>query len=135
MSDVAPMQQDLASGWLDDPSEQIDQRRLAGAVRPDQRLPGTGLNHERHIVGRDQGAEMTHEAARFQRRSAHAAPRRVTRGATRATSRRGAAAIRSRPASTRMTNASPIQNSQYSGVAAEITSLSTMNAAAPMSPP
>ena len=45
----------------------------------------------------------------------------------------GAVAIRSRPASTSMTKASPIQNSQYSGVAAEITSLRTMNAAAPMS--
>src|SRR6201986_659803 len=135
MRDVAPLQPDLAGGRLDYPGEQIDQRRLAGAVRSDQRLPGAGLKRERHVVGRDQGAEMTHEAARLERRRAHAAPRPATRGATRAISRRSAAAIRSRPASTRMTKAIPTQNPQYPGAAAETPSLSTMNAAAPIRPP
>src|ERR1700677_1026900 len=135
MRNIAPLEPDLARGRRENPGEEIDERRLAGAVRSDQGLPGPGLNRERHIVGRDQSAEMTYEAARFQRRSAHATPRRLARGARRTTSRRGAEAMRSRPASTRMTKASPIQNSQYSGVAAEITSLSTMNAAAPISPP
>src|SRR3984885_12899564 len=135
MCDVAPRQPDLACGWLDHPGEKVDQRRLAGPVGSDQRLPGAGLNRERHIVGRGQRAEMPREATRLQRWSGHAAPRLAARGVTRAISRRGVAAIRSRPASTSMTKASPIQNSQYSGVAAEITSLSTMNAAAPTSPP
>src|ERR1700677_1222358 len=135
MRNIAPLEPDLPRGRRENPGEEIDERRLAGAVWSDQGLPGAGLNRERHIVGRDQGTETALEATRLERRSAHTIPRRAARGATRAMSRRGAAAIRSRPASTRMTKASPIQNSQYSGVAAEITSLNTMNAAAPMIPP
>ena len=46
MRDVAPLQQNLADGRLEDPREEIDQRRLAGAVRSDERLPGAGLNRE-----------------------------------------------------------------------------------------
>src|ERR1700722_4077106 len=135
MRDVAPRQPDLACGRFDHAGEKSDQRRLAGPVGSDQRLPGAGLNRERHIVGRGQGAETAYEAARLERRSAHAAPRPAARGGARAISPQGPAAIRSRPASTRMTKASPIQNSQYSGVAPEIASLSTMNAAAPIGPP
>jgi hypothetical protein len=46
MRDLAPLQQDLAGGRLENPCEEINQRGLAGAVRPDQRLPRAGLNRE-----------------------------------------------------------------------------------------
>src|ERR1700678_4052172 len=108
MRNIAPLEPALARGRRENPGEEIDERRLAGAVRSDQGLPGAGLNRERHVVGRNQGAETAYEAARMERRSAHAIRRRAARGARRTTSRRGAAAIRSRPASTRMTKASPI---------------------------
>ena len=135
MRNIVTLKENLTRGRLDHPSQEIDQRRLAGPVRSDQRLSGARLNRERHTVGRDQRAEMTREATRLERRSAHAAPRPTRRGAANVTSRFGAPAIRSLPASTRMTKANPIQNSQYSGVAAEITSRSTMSAAAPIRPP
>ena len=86
MRNVATLQENLACGRLDHPGQEIDQRRLAGAVWADQRLTGAGPNRERHIVGRDQRAEMAREAARLQRRRAHATPRPAARGATRAIS-------------------------------------------------
>src|SRR5262249_34138825 len=51
---------------------QIDQRGLAGAVRPDQRIAFAGRKIERNVLGDDERAEALVKAARGERRRAHA---------------------------------------------------------------
>ena len=133
--DVFAFQEDRACARLDDPREQIDQRRLAGAVGTDQRLARAGLNRERDVVRCDQAAKSAHEAARLQRGSAHAASSHAAGRFSRSSSHRTRSPKRSRPTRTSTTSSAPIQNSQYSGVALDMTSLSTMKIAAPMIPP
>src|SRR5262249_15199044 len=62
---------------------QIDQRGLAGAVRPDQRIALAGRQIERDIARNDERAEALVQAARRQRRDAHARlrPQRTRRAA------------------------------------------------------
>ena len=133
--DVAALENDLTLGRLDDPGQKIDQRRLARAVGADQRPARARRQAEGHVVGGEQGAETPRESPRLERRRAHAAPRPAVPGMTSEAARTTASRTRSRPISTSATRSAPIQNSQYSGVAAEITSRSTMNIAAPIRPP
>src|SRR5271166_3937127 len=132
---AAALQEHFAGGRRDDAGQEIDQGRLAGAVRPDQRLARARLDAEGHLVGRGERAEELDQSARLERRPAHAASPRTGFRVRIAAPRRTKPLIRSRPVSTRTTRSAPIQNSQYSGVAAEMTSLNTMNTAAPMTPP
>src|SRR5208337_1887823 len=122
---VAALQEDLPLGRLDDASQEVDQRRLAGAVGADQRLARAGRNAEGHAVGREQRPELFYEAARFERRACHAASPRTGLKDKTEPARPAKSQIRTRPINTSATSSAPIQNSQYSGVAAEMTSRRT----------
>ncbi len=87
--DVAPFEEDRALGRLDHAGQQIDQRRLAGAVGADQRLARAGLraqNDTLSVASRAPNCLM--QAARLESRAAHAASPRSglgTNGGGRAT--------------------------------------------------
>ena len=98
-----PSQKNPALGRLDHAGQEIDQRRLAGAVGADQRLPGAGRERERDVVGREQGAELPDEPARFQSRTGHAAaPRAAVSRGPRSERARTRSCSRSRPTRTRI---------------------------------
>ena len=73
--DVLARQQDSAGGGRQHAGQQVDEGRLAGAVRPDQRLARAALEAEGDVVGGDDAAEALAEAQGFER-GAH---RRTTR--------------------------------------------------------
>ena len=62
--DVVAVEQDRPGGRLENAGEQVDQRRLAGAVRADQGVAGAARELERDVVGRRQAAEALDERAR-----------------------------------------------------------------------
>ena len=57
IGDVLAVEQDASAARLHHAGEQIDQRGLAGAVRPDQSVAGALLDAQRHIVGGDDAGE------------------------------------------------------------------------------
>ena len=65
--DVAVFKQNLPLARLDDSRQEIDERRLAGAVRPDQRVTRASLQNEGHFVRGEQRAEPLDEPSRLQR--------------------------------------------------------------------
>ncbi len=132
--DVLAGEDDRALARLEHAGQQIDQRRLAGAVGADQRVARAGLERQRHVVGDREAAETPEQAARLQRR-AHGAASRRGAGRSRRASRFSAASTRSRPTVTSATSIRPIQNSQYSGVAPASASRKPMKIAAPINPP
>ncbi len=71
--DIGPLKQDGAAVRLQHAGQQIDDRGLAGAVRPDQRVARTGRDLQREIAGDFQAAELFLEPDGFQR-NAHDAP-------------------------------------------------------------
>ena len=79
-------QEHVARGRRERAGQQVDERRLAGAVRPDQRVPRAVRKGERDVAVRAECAELLREPRRAQRgrhvlahaarsRSASAAPR------------------------------------------------------------
>ena len=124
--DVVAVEEDGPGGRLENAGEQVDQRRLAGAVRPDQGVAGAALELERDVVGRRQAAEALDERARGEDRRHRfvPAPNHV-HGRTK----------RSRPTSTSTTRNRPSQKFQYCGVHAAIRSCSSLKTIAPKMPP
>ena len=55
--DVAPVEQDGARGRREEAAHQIEERRLAGAVRADDGAQFAGLDGQRHILDGDEIAE------------------------------------------------------------------------------
>ena len=64
----SPLKQDTPGRWRQPAGDQVDERRLAGAVRADQRMARTGLETEMNVVRHDQRAEAFVQADGFQRR-------------------------------------------------------------------
>ena len=62
--DVVAVEEDRPRGRLENAGEQVDQRRLAGAVRSDQGVARAAREVERDVVGRRQAAEALDERAR-----------------------------------------------------------------------
>ena len=116
-SDVLAPEPHRAFARLDDAGEEVDQRRLAGAIGTDQRLSRARRKFQRDVVGGDEAAEPARQAARLENGGAHATPPSFDAfGKIVRTAREMSAATRSRPISTSATSNAPIQNSQYSGV-------------------
>ncbi|KAG1248543.1 hypothetical protein G6F65_019556 [Rhizopus arrhizus] len=67
-SDVAPAHGQRAGIGRQRAGQQVDQRRLAGAVGADQGVNLARVQGQRHIVGGDQRAETTDQPGRLQRR-------------------------------------------------------------------
>ena len=67
--DVVAVERDRPRGRLEHAGEQVDQRRLAGAVRADQGVARAALDAERDVVGRRQAAEALDQRARLGERS------------------------------------------------------------------
>src|SRR5436190_4905004 len=51
------LERDLAGARALDPGDEVDERRLAGAVRSDDATDLAGLDREAHVVRRDEPAE------------------------------------------------------------------------------
>ena len=69
--DVAPGEPDGAGVGRELAGQLPDQRRLAGAVRADQRMGLAGADAQRDVVGRDQRAERLVEAFDLQQGFTH----------------------------------------------------------------
>ena len=65
IGDVAAFEHDAPGGRAQHAGQQVDDRGLAGAVRADQRVARAFLDGERHVVGRDDAAELLHQPLRF----------------------------------------------------------------------
>jgi hypothetical protein len=63
---VGAAEQDLPGTRLESPGDQIDEGRLARAVRTDQRVTGAGRKAEIDVAGNRQRAERLAERARLQ---------------------------------------------------------------------
>ena len=62
--DVGAVEDDPSGGWQEHAGEQVDERRLAGAVRADQRVARAALDGQRDVVaGRGQAAEALDQRA------------------------------------------------------------------------
>src|SRR5262249_6282479 len=70
--DVVLIEQDLPAVGSNEPGDQVDQRRLAGAVRADQRMASARRQVELDATGDDEGAEALVQTPRRQRPTAHA---------------------------------------------------------------
>src|SRR5690349_25126760 len=64
--DLAAVEEDLAARRRQEMREQVEAGRLAGAVRPDQRVNGPAADREIHVVDGDEALELLREAARFE---------------------------------------------------------------------
>ena len=75
--DVELVEINLAAARFELSGKQIDKRRLAGAVRPDNRVDKIGLKFETDAVDCPQSAEMPREVAYRQRVRAPLRPREI----------------------------------------------------------
>ena len=66
---VEPVDRDLALVGLDDPGQDLDERRLAGAVLADERVNGAGPDREAHLGDRLDAAVAPRDAAQLHERS------------------------------------------------------------------
>ena len=90
--DVVAIEPDRAGARLQRAGEQVDQGRLAGAVRADQRVAGAELDLERDLVGGNDAAEALDEAARLEHgRSLRSSPPPTTTAAAAGRGRRSPA--------------------------------------------
>ena len=64
----APLEQDVAAIGGVEPADAVEQRRLAGAVRPDEPEDLAGLDREGDAVERDNAAETQCDVADFEQR-------------------------------------------------------------------
>src|SRR6266567_5488512 len=71
MGNVLAAEQDAAGVRPEHPGDQIDEARLAGAVRPDQRVAGAALQAEIDVARHRQRAEALAEALGFKTGCAH----------------------------------------------------------------
>ena len=88
-ADVMSLEPDRARGRREQAADQIEERRLAGAVRTDDRAQFAGLNGQRHVVDGDQAAEALRCALDLKQGHAFAPVRsmpRTPRGKKRTTS-------------------------------------------------
>ena len=95
-----PLEPDRARGRREQTADQIEERRLAGAVRTDDRAQFAGLDGQRHVVDGDKAAKALRCALDLKQGHAFAPPRsmpRTPRGKKRTTS----------------TNTSPITDIQF----------------------
>src|SRR5581483_2628837 len=121
--DILPRQRHAARGGRQHARQQIDEGRLARAVRTDQRVTRARLEAERDVIGRHDAAEALAKSAGFEHRRHRTALRRTS------TDRR------SRPTSASTTRNSPIQNIQNCGAVDDSASCSTLNTNEPTMPP
>ena len=77
--DVVAAEEHAARGRRQQPRDQVEERGLPGAVRPDDRAQLSGLDREADAVDGLQGAEGAPEPARLEHRSRH--PRTPSRRA------------------------------------------------------
>src|SRR5882724_1757418 len=101
-SAVHPAKNDATGMRPDRPADQVEQRRLAGAVRTDDRRDRVRLGSERHSVDRADAAKRHPEIADFENRRHRAPPpsRPSIRGLTRPSNpfgRKITTAMNSRP--------------------------------------
>ena len=66
--DVAAIEQDAPGARRELAGEQIEERGLAGAVRPDDRVERPGLDAQVHRIHRGECAERLAQLARFEKR-------------------------------------------------------------------
>ena len=104
--DALSPKQNLAVARHEEPGEQIDQGRLAGAVRPDDRDELVGCNSDADILERAECAVSFADPAGFEER-AHAAARRFGRSMS------GMAAIPPGKPMTMMARIAPSTKRQY----------------------
>src|SRR6185369_13582502 len=64
--DVLALEQDRARGRREELGEEIEERGLARAVGPDQRMDGAAAHREAHVVDGNEALELLREAARFE---------------------------------------------------------------------
>src|SRR6185437_7110853 len=76
---VLAREHDLSRARRDQAGDQVEQRRIAGAVRPDHRVDAATFHAKIDSVDGGQPGEATGEAGQFQQR-AHAARRRMRTG-------------------------------------------------------
>ena len=97
LQDALAFHQDVAGARLVEPAQAIEQRGLAGAVRPDQAEDLALMHVERHAVQRDDAAE--HDADVANREQGMIVPARAVPASFRCarTSRRAASAARTSP--------------------------------------
>ncbi len=69
--DVAALEQHLPGGRLEHAGQQVDERGLAGAVRPDQRVTRTGAEREVDVAGGGERAEIDGQLPCFEERRGH----------------------------------------------------------------
>jgi hypothetical protein len=82
--DVAAAQQDPAAGRRHLAGEEVDERRLAGAVRPDDGVDLARLECERDVVDRGEALEALRERLGDEDRLSHGGPRARAAAASRA---------------------------------------------------
>ena len=75
--DVAPVQADFAGVRTQQALQLRNERRLACAVRPDDRMAFAAFDRHRQVVGRTQAAEAFHQAFDRENRVSHARSPRV----------------------------------------------------------
>src|SRR5690606_31911278 len=141
---ILAFQDDAAGSRLQCAGQKVDERRLAGTVRPDQRMARPALHRQRDIIGGQEAAELLHEVAGFED-GAHRSLRSFTPG------RQSAILLRfsrteagrnvcqrprfSRPTMTIATSTRPIQKSQYCGVSTDSQARNMVKRMAPTMPP
>src|SRR5450631_1651304 len=138
MRDVFAVELDAPARGCEDASEQVDERRLAGAVGTDEGVPRSRLDGDREVLRRGDSAEALLEAMSAENGRRHrvsGALGLLVRCNSFSRSSRAGSASRSLPTSTMATSIIPIQNCQYCGVHEESTSYMSLNAMAPMRPP
>src|ERR1700683_270488 len=72
---ILAAKENRARSRLQEPGEQIEQGRLAGAVRADQGVNFAPPNVERHAVHRDEPLELLDQAVRLENQVLHAIAR------------------------------------------------------------
>ncbi len=106
VGDVVPREPDTAGVGPDLAAELVDEGRLAGAVRADQRMDFACLDSHGHVVGGKQAAEALHEAVDLEDRGHHRPPRTKSRARS--------AMIPPRVSRTTVRTMTPTQSCQYS---------------------
>ncbi len=119
--DVVVAEEDLAAVGPQHAGHQVDQRGLAGAVRPDQRIALAVRQIDLDVVGDHERAEALVEPARRERRSAH-----VAAPPPPASSRASPPRMPFGRKITTATSSVPIQKYQYCGLMPENWSRATM---------
>ena len=104
---VGAAQHDASAADAGDTGDQVEQRRLAGAVRPDQGVDAALRHRHVDIVDRDQSRIAAGDAGQLEKRHQRLLDARRSRSGSRPAGRNSTAATMIRPFTTRRTSLTP----------------------------